>query len=120
MDHNNKQTTAGKNVAVMVTKEEAKAESEIEVEVDDKIEQTTSNVEYTAVFTYERIVQATEIGPAPLEAIEEAKDKAVVVKMENTAMEDMIINHIMHSSINTYLCLLLKDKEIYHLLQWHW
>ena len=96
-----------------MAKEEANAKEKVKVkvEVEDKVEETTSNVEYMAVFTYGKIVQATELVPTPLEAMEEAKDKAMV-ENENTVMRDTITNHTTHSSINVYLHLLTRTRKL--------
>ena len=99
----------------MVVKEEAEAEAEVKAKENDKVVETMNDVEYMAVSIYGRIVQATEMAPVTMVAVEEIKAETVVVETENTINN----NHTMYNSIKIYLCLHFMYKAIYHFLRWH-
>ena len=101
---------------------EVEAEEEVEVEVVAVVKIMANRVE--AIMRRNDVLSIMEnisgenaqrIGEAML--IKRQMDAAVVVD-EAEAVMAVVINHTTHSSMSIYLLLLLKDKELYHLLRW--
>ena len=109
------------NGKIKATKE-VEAEEEVEVEVVAVVKTMANRVEdimkRNDVLSIEENIygeNAQRIGEAMLikRLMDVAEDKAEVET-------DVVINHTTHNSnsMSIYLLLLLKDKELYHLLQW--
>ena len=98
-----------------MVKGEGKAEVAVVVKTkeDVKVMEAMKDAEHITVFIFGRI-EATEMVPVTMVAVEEAKAETVVVETDN-----MVNNHTTHNSIKIYLCFCLLDKATYHLLWWH-
>ena len=106
---------SGKRKRATVVEAEGEVEAKVVANVErmvDKVVENTRRRDVLSMMENTYGENARRIGAATL-----TRELMARAKVEAKDEEDVVINHITHSSIVIYLLLLLQDKEHYHLFR---